>query len=381
MNAMTILAACLPALQPAQDPGTLRGVLRHDPKLEGGVWTLAVDGRTYDLHGDLTGRADGDRVEVEGTAQPHRVCVHQVGVVFRVARIRLLNGTCRQGIPEQDRAAPQRDGRGGAPGLGLDGPPRGACGRVRRLLRRVPVMSDGVWIFLGLVALAVAILKHKGGAKAPPKNDVLDLYKQADVLAPDIVKECVEAARALPILDEKTHGLFHDPVYDAKVDQFDPPCKDNEFKWTWGKCWLSPDTLPAVFEVYADQEARFRLGLSGPRVHCVVASDDHLDVLLCHGSVNEPGVNVIRVSRVAEDRWHVYSFRCGLEQGPMGLVAGGVKILLSTDSDRMDPPIKALDVAQDPALWTTREETLRDRWKQNGHYRDAARLCEHKSQA
>ena len=92
MIAMKILAACLLALQPAQDPGTLRGVLRHDPKLEGGVWTLTVDGRVYDLHGDLRGRKDGDPVEVEGLAQPHRTCIHQVGVVFRVTRIRRVGG-------------------------------------------------------------------------------------------------------------------------------------------------------------------------------------------------------------------------------------------------------------------------------------------------
>lgn len=90
MIALKILAACALALQPARDPGTLRGVLRHDPALEGGVWTLTVDGTVYDLHGDFTGRSDGERVEVEGQAQPHRLCVHQVGVVFRVAGIRAL---------------------------------------------------------------------------------------------------------------------------------------------------------------------------------------------------------------------------------------------------------------------------------------------------
>lgn len=92
MVAMKILTICVLALQPAQDPGTLRGVLRHDPTLEGGVWTLTAGGKVYDLHGDLTGREDGDRVEVEGMAQPHRACIHQAGVVFRVTRIRLVGG-------------------------------------------------------------------------------------------------------------------------------------------------------------------------------------------------------------------------------------------------------------------------------------------------
>ena len=99
--AMEILAACVMALQPAQDPGTLRGVLRHDPKLEGGVWTLAVDGKVYDLHGDLQGRQDGDRVEVDGLPLPHRVCIHQVGVVFKVTRIRLLAADERFEFPRR----------------------------------------------------------------------------------------------------------------------------------------------------------------------------------------------------------------------------------------------------------------------------------------
>ena len=90
MIATKILAAWLLATVGLQDPGTLRGVLKHDPKLEGGVWTLTVDGKVYDLHGDLAAWHDGDRVEIGGQAHPHRVCIHQVGIVFRVATIRLL---------------------------------------------------------------------------------------------------------------------------------------------------------------------------------------------------------------------------------------------------------------------------------------------------
>lgn len=110
MFAMKILAAWLLALPPAQDPGTLRGVLRHDPKLEGGVWTLTVDGKVYDLHGDLAGRVDGERVEVEGRAQPHRVCIHQVGIVFQVTGIRLLEAGDRQGTVERGPQGCERCG-------------------------------------------------------------------------------------------------------------------------------------------------------------------------------------------------------------------------------------------------------------------------------
>lgn len=93
MFELKILAAVVLAMQPAQEQATLRGVLRHDPKLEGGVWTLTADGKVYDLHGDLEGRVDGERVEVEGLAQPHRFCIHHVGELFRVTRIRLLGRT------------------------------------------------------------------------------------------------------------------------------------------------------------------------------------------------------------------------------------------------------------------------------------------------
>lgn len=243
-------------------------------------------------------------------------------------------------------------------------------------------MSAGVWIFLGLVAVAIAILlKGKnGGTKAAPENDVLSRFREQDALAPELVQECVRAAKALPIVDEKTSGLFHDPVYDARTDQFDPPCKENDFQWSTGNCWLTPDTVHEVFEVYADHEASFKLGLSRPRTACVVAADDHLDILLCPSSVNEPGLSVMRLSRVAEDRWHVYRYTCGFGATGMGIVGGNLKILLTSGADDMDPPLKAVDVAQDPTLWTRRNDRLRSRWTQNGHWRDAAALCTHKGQ-
>ena len=246
-------------------------------------------------------------------------------------------------------------------------------------------MSAGVWVFLGLVVVAIAILKGKSGgapgaAKAPPENDVLNRYTQKDALAPELVKDCVLAAKALPIVDEKTSALFHDPVYDAKTDQFDPPCKESDFEGSIGRCWLTPDTVHEVFEVYADHEASFKLGLSRPRTACVIATGDHIDILLCPYSVNEPGLSVMRLSRVAEDRWHVYRYSCGQGAGGMAIAAGNMKIVLTSDSDVMDPPLKAVDVAQDPALWTQRNERLRSKWILSGHWRDAARLCTHKPQ-
>lgn len=243
-------------------------------------------------------------------------------------------------------------------------------------------MSDGVWIFLGFVVLAVVILKVKGGgSKAPAKNDVMDRFKQKDALVPEIVQECVRAAKALPIVDKATSPLFHEPVYDAKSDLFDPPCKENDFQWTTGRCWDGPDTIHKAFEMYADREASDRLGLARPRSSCMIPAGDHIDVIHCDYSVNEPGVSVLRVSRVAEDLWHVYQFTCGRAPGAMGLSGGKAKLVLTSEDNGIDPPILAVDVAQDPTRWTQREEKLRRRWKLDGNWRDAARLCTHKPQA
>ena len=181
-------------------------------------------------------------------------------------------------------------------------------------------MSGGVWVFLGLVVFAVVILKAKGGgSKAPQGNDVMDRYKKKDALVPELMQECVRAAKALPMRSTRRRaGSSTMPVYDARVDQFELPCKEGDFNWSTGKRWLAPDRIHEAFESYANDEASFRLALSRPRTSCIVAANDHLDVIRCNYSVNEPGVNVMRVSRVAEDRWHVYHFTCGIEQGGMG---------------------------------------------------------------
>lgn len=239
-------------------------------------------------------------------------------------------------------------------------------------------MSAGVWVILGIIVVAIFIAKNSKGEE---KNDVLDRFKEADALAPEIVKECVRAAQALPIVDEKTSWLLHDPVYDARTDQFDPPCKEKEFEWATGDCWLTPDSLPKAFEPYAEAEAQDRLKLSRPRHASFIVDNDHLDVVTCYESINEPGVYVRRVSRVGPERWHESFFRCGLKHGEMGLAAGNLKIMFGSDSEGVDPPIKAVDVAQDPTLWIKRTADLRRRGPSIGTWREAARLCGHKEKA
>ena len=76
--------ACAGPEQVSSD--VISGTLRYQ-KIEGGVWTLAYEGKTYDLHGDLRGFKDGDEVVVKGLAQPDRFCIHMVGIVFQVETI------------------------------------------------------------------------------------------------------------------------------------------------------------------------------------------------------------------------------------------------------------------------------------------------------
>lgn len=89
---MRLLAFILVLLAAQDDPVTFRGTLRVNPKLEGGVRTLTVNSTTYDLHGMPDVLVDGDVVEVRGTPEPDRVCIHMAGVVFRVASARKIAG-------------------------------------------------------------------------------------------------------------------------------------------------------------------------------------------------------------------------------------------------------------------------------------------------
>jgi hypothetical protein len=93
---LVLMAGGLPAQEAQKGPRILRGTAIHDPKLEGGVWTLKFEGKVYDLHGDLSGCSSGDRVEIEGMAEPGKACVHMVGIVFRVAKVKVLESQERR---------------------------------------------------------------------------------------------------------------------------------------------------------------------------------------------------------------------------------------------------------------------------------------------
>jgi hypothetical protein len=71
-------------------PDVRRGTFRYDRALEGGAYILLSEGKQYDLHGDLSGFKDGDLIEVEGTLQPDRVCIHMTGPYFKVLRVKRL---------------------------------------------------------------------------------------------------------------------------------------------------------------------------------------------------------------------------------------------------------------------------------------------------
>lgn len=83
-----LTAAILFLAGPQEVEITLIGRLVHQREVEGGVWTLRVDGTTYDLHGLPAGLKDGERVEIQGTLSRERVCFHMVGPVLRVRMIR-----------------------------------------------------------------------------------------------------------------------------------------------------------------------------------------------------------------------------------------------------------------------------------------------------
>ena len=245
-------------------------------------------------------------------------------------------------------------------------------------------MPTGVWIFLGLVVLGFLISRSMGSGKPAGPSEKSDLgkkYDQKDILAVELAKEWAAKAMALPIVDQDTSWLFHEPNYDAKVDMFDPPCRDQDFSFESGRCWKTRDKLAEVFAIWADHEAGFQLGLSRPRTGAVIPAGDYIDIVNCLQSVNEPGLRIVRVSRVAEDRWHTQVWTCGLAPGAgdVGLAVGNMRVHFSSDSSQVDPPLLATDVAQDPSLWTRRNALVRERWKSNGDWRDAAALCEHRT--
>ncbi len=244
------------------------------------------------------------------------------------------------------------------------------------------MMSTGAWIFLGLIVLVVVIVRSSraGRAASPAEPDLNTRFKNADAMKPELVKEGVRMAYALPIVDEGSSWLLHQPIYDARTDMFDPPCKESGFGYSSGNCWVSPESLPDEFQIWADQTASFRAGIGRPLVNVIVPAPEHLDIIACLNSVNEPGLRVIRLCRVAEDRWHSNVWSCALAPGANSIVmsTGRMHIELGADSSLIDPPLRAQDVAADPSLWTQRNARVRERWPKDGNWRDAASLCTHK---
>ena len=96
------VGAALAAQEGDRKTQTHSGILRHHPDLEGGVWTLKVDGTVYDLHGELKGFADGDEVEIRGTVEKDKVCIHGVGTVFRLESVRKKKATAPDASPLED---------------------------------------------------------------------------------------------------------------------------------------------------------------------------------------------------------------------------------------------------------------------------------------
>lgn len=245
-------------------------------------------------------------------------------------------------------------------------------------------MSIGVWIVLGLAVAAFLffVTRASGGSRAGSDElDISSQFEKADALALELARQCVDLAEALPAIDEKSSWLLHEPVYDARTDFFDPPCVETGFEYYSGRCWTDYGGLAEVFSRWSYHEARVRLGLYGVRTTSVIPAADHIDIVFCDGDGNEPGLQLMRLCRVEENRWHIQSRSCGL--GPnagtfgIGTDDGRTRIMLASDPGGLDPPLRARDVADDPSLWTQWNVLVRARWSANREWREAAANCRH----
>jgi hypothetical protein len=245
-------------------------------------------------------------------------------------------------------------------------------------------MSIGAWIVLGLAVAIVAFFASRafGGSRAgSDESDLSSRFKAADALALELGRQCVDWAEALPVIDERTSWLLHEPIYDARTDVFDPPCVENGFEYSSGRCWVAGEGLGDVFRRWSGDEAQVRLGLSRPRTTSLIRAADYIDMVWCFYSVNEPGLQALRLCRVDANRWHKHVWQCGM--GPSaGTVAigtddGKIQIRLASDSGELDPPLLARDVAEDPSLWTQWNALVRARRSADPNWREAVAHCKH----
>jgi len=82
------LMTCCGSLDQPRVAETLEGTLKFDPRLEGGVWMIRHEGKTYDLHRMPQGFREGVQVEITGQSLREVCCIHMVGIVFEVRTIR-----------------------------------------------------------------------------------------------------------------------------------------------------------------------------------------------------------------------------------------------------------------------------------------------------
>ena len=245
-------------------------------------------------------------------------------------------------------------------------------------------MSIGTWIVLGLAIAVFAFFASRvsGGSRAgSDESDISSQFKKADALALELARQCVDLAEELPVIDEQTSWLLHEPIYDARTDVFDPPCVESGFEYSSGRCWIAGEGLAEVFRRWSEDEARFRLGLTRPRTTSLIRAADYIDIVWCFYSVNEPGLETLRLCRVGENRWHRHVWSCGRGPGAgpvaIGTDDGKIQITLASDSGGLDPPLLARDVVEDSSLWTQRNAFVRARWSADPNWREAVTRCKH----
>ncbi len=215
-------------------------------------------------------------------------------------------------------------------------------------------------IGVGAAVLLGAIIFALRKPRAPNKT-TLELIDEANALAPRLVEQYVERAKALPIVDRSSSLLLHRPIYDCGTDLFEPPCTGRGFDgFPAGPCWLSAADLPAFFKHDAKRVAQTQAGVVLQAGVAIVRGGDFLDVVEATHA-QKPGGLVARLVRVAPDRWHVHRWKAGMVPS----------------AHDADPPFFVAKIAQAPELWLRREQTVRDLWQRNDAWRSAAARCSH----
>ncbi len=208
-------------------------------------------------------------------------------------------------------------------------------------------------------------------------KDAAAKFDEVDARTPQLAAEYAAKTAALPILDAQRAPLLHEPVYDCVRNEFVVPCQDAEFDWDTGRCWLARAELPGQFERCAHDVLCAQLRLKLPQTMSAVFAPEHVDIVDAAEHADKPGLQVWRYVRVGPDRWHWHYFRAGGGSTTGRARAPMFGIAFGTAPGRDDPPILARKVAANPSVWLEALPRMRESWRGNAVWRDAAARCTH----